>query len=108
MGRSANRFFDASAPWKTRKYDPEQTRITLYACSVLLGSLAYHAAPYVPEAMGRLEQFFHGPISRVSDLHELPKGYRVTGAKPLFRRIEDDEVAAAEGRLSRAVRGEAG
>jgi hypothetical protein len=26
----------------------------------------------------------------------------------LFRRIEDEEIAAAEGRLSMAVRGEAG
>jgi methionyl-tRNA synthetase len=108
MGRSANRFFDASAPWKTRKEDPEQTRLTLYTCSVLLGSLAYHAAPYVPEAIGRLEEFFEGPIARVSDLEELPKGYRAAGAKPLFRRIEGDEVAAAEGHLSRAVSGEAG
>jgi methionyl-tRNA synthetase len=107
MGRSANRFFDVSAPWKTRKEDPEQTRLTLYICSVLLGSLAYHAAPYVPEAIGRLEEFFDGPIARVSDLDDLPKGYRAAGAKPLFRRIEDDEVAAAEGQLSRAVRGEA-
>jgi methionyl-tRNA synthetase len=108
MGRRANRFFDASAPWKTRKEAPEQARLTLYVCSVLLGSIAYHAAPYVPGAIERLEGFFDGPIARVSDLEGLPKGYRVEGAKPLFRRIEDDEVAAAEGQLSRAVSGEAG
>jgi methionyl-tRNA synthetase len=108
MGRRANRFFDASAPWKTRKEDPEQTRLTLYVCSVLLGSIAYHAAPFVPEAIERLGGFFEGPIARVSDLDGLPKGYRVTGAKPLFRRIEDEEVAAAEGLLSRAVSGEVG
>ena len=100
MGRRANRFFDASAPWKTRKEAPEQTRLTLYVCSILLGSIAYHAAPYVPEAIERLETFFDGPIARVSDLDGLPKGYRVTGAKPLFRRIEDDEVAVVEKRLS--------
>jgi methionyl-tRNA synthetase len=100
MGRRANRFFDASAPWKTRKEDPEQTRLTLYVCSVLLGSIAYHAAPYVPEAIERLGGFFDGPIARVSDLDGLPKGFRVTGAKPLFRRIEDDEVAIVEKRLS--------
>jgi hypothetical protein len=47
-------------------------------------------------------------MARVSDLEELPKGYRAAGAKPLFRRIEGDEVAAAEGHLSRAVSGEAG
>jgi len=106
MGRRANRFFDASAPWKTRKDDPERARATLYVCSVLLGSIAYHAAPYVPEAIERLGVFFSGPVARVSDLEELPEGYRVTGAKPLFQRIEDDDVLAAEARLSRAVRGE--
>ena len=85
MGRRANRFFDASAPWKTRKDDPEQTRVTLYTCSILLGSLAYHAAPYVPEAIERLGGFFDGPIARVSDLDGLPEGYRVMVAKPLFQ-----------------------
>jgi methionyl-tRNA synthetase len=48
MGRRANRFFDAEAPWQSRKEDPEQARATLYACSVLLGSIAYHAAPLRP------------------------------------------------------------
>ena len=106
MGKRANRFFDASAPWKTRKDDPERARATLYVCSVLLGSIAYHAAPYVPEAIGRLKGFFDGPIARVSDLEGLPEAYRVSGAEPLFRRIEEADVLAAEKRLSRAVRGE--
>ncbi|HZY65081.1 MAG TPA: methionine--tRNA ligase [Rubrobacteraceae bacterium] len=105
LGRRANQFFDSEAPWKTRREDPERTQATLYACAVLLGSVAYHAAPYVPDAVERLQSFFTGPIARVSDL-ELPEGYRVTGAKPLFRRIEDTEVADAEEQLSRAARGE--
>jgi methionyl-tRNA synthetase len=108
MGKRANRFFDSEAPWKTRKEDPEQTRATLYVCSVLLGSIAYHAAPYVPEAVERLQGSFEGPVARVSDLEKLPEGYRVEGAKPLFRRIEDEEVATADWQLSRAVRGESG
>ncbi len=113
MGRRANRFFDSEAPWKTRKDDPEVAREALYHCSVLLGAIAYHAAPYVPDAVERLQTFFDGPIARVSDLYPpedgggagLPEAYRVSGAKPLFKRIEDDEVAAAEEQLSRAVRG---
>src|ERR671910_1983189 len=108
MGRRANRFFDAQAPWKSRKENPEEAREALYACAVLLGSIAYHAAPYVPEAVGRLQGFFDGPIARVSDLEKLPEAYRVEGAKPLFTRIEDADVAAAEEQLSRAERGEAG
>jgi methionyl-tRNA synthetase len=108
MGKRANRFFDSEAPWKTRKEDPEQTRATLYVCSVLLGSIAYHAAPYVPEAVERLQGFFNGPVARVSDLEKLPEGYQVEGAKPLFKRIEDEEVATVEWQLSRVVRGESG
>ncbi len=106
MGKRANRFFDSEAPWKTRREDLERARATLYVCSVLLGSLAYHAAPFVPEAVQRLQSFFDGPVARISDLEKLPEAYRVEGAKPLFARIEDDEVAAADERLSRAVRGE--
>src|ERR671916_500322 len=106
MGRRANRFFDAQAPWKSRKEDPQEARDALYACAVLLGSIAYHAAPYVPGAVEQLQGFFDGPIARVSDLEKLPEGYRVRGAKPLFGRVEDDEVAAAEWQLSQAVRGE--
>jgi methionyl-tRNA synthetase len=105
LGRRANRFFDSEAPWKTRKEDPERAGVTLYTCSVLLGSIAYHAAPFVPEAVGCLETFFSGPIGRAMDL-ELPEVYRVTGAKPLFRRVEDAEVEAAEEQLARAARGE--
>jgi methionyl-tRNA synthetase len=108
MGKWANRFFDSEGPWKTRKEDPERTKASLYFCSVLLGSIAYHAAPYVPEAIERLRGFFDGPIARVSDLEKLPEGYQVKGAKPLFGRVEDEEVAAAEEQLSRAVRGEPG
>jgi methionyl-tRNA synthetase len=106
MGRRANRFFDAQAPWKSRKENPDEARESLYAGAVLLGSIAYHAAPYVPEAVERLQGFFEGPIARVSDLEKLPAVYRTEGAKPLFARIEDEEVAAAEEQLSRAVRGE--
>ncbi len=105
MGRRANRFFDAAAPWKTRKENPEQTRADLYACCVLLGSIAYHMVPYVPNAVERLQSFFLGPISRISDLDGLPNEYRVKGAKPLFKRIEDPEVADAEERLAKAATG---
>jgi methionyl-tRNA synthetase len=106
MGRISNRFFDAAAPWKSRKEDPEKARADLYACCVLLGAIAFHAAPYVPESIERLQEFFDGPVARVSDLEAPPKAYRVRGARPLFRRIEDPEVADAEEQLSQAVRGE--
>jgi methionyl-tRNA synthetase len=108
MGRRANQFFDAQAPWKNRKENPEEARESLYAGAVLLGSIAYHAAPYVPGAVERLQGFFDGPIARISDLEKLPETYRVQGAKPLFARIEDPDVTAAEAQLARAMRGEAG
>src|ERR687894_760852 len=106
MGRRANRYFDAQAPWKSRKEDPEEARAALYVCPVLLGAIAYHAAPYIPEAIERLREFFDGPITRISDLEKLPDAYRVQNAEPLFRRVEDAEIAEAEAKLSRAAEGE--
>jgi len=109
MGRRANRFFDAAAPWKSRKEDPEKAKADLYACCVLLGSLAYHMSPFVPGSVERLREFFGGPVERVIDLDpdelQLPERYRVEGATPLFARIEDEAVAAAEEKLRRAAEG---
>ena len=105
MGRRANRFFDGEAPWKSRREDPKKAQASLYTCSVLLSSIAYHAAPYIPEAVERLKEFFGGPISRVSDLEKLPDAYRTRNPKPLFERVEEAEVAEAEAKLSRAAEG---
>jgi methionyl-tRNA synthetase len=106
LGRRANQFFDASAPWKTRKEDMQRTRQTLYACSVLLQSIAFHAAPYIPEAVESLGGFFDGPPTPVpEDLDALPERFEVSGAKPLFKRVEDEEVVAAESRLTSAATG---
>ena len=103
MSRRANRFFDASAPWKSRKEDPEEARVALYYCCVLLGTIAYHAAPYVPEAVERLRAFFDGPVERISELYP-SESYRVAGASPLFRRVEDEEVVDAEEKLANAAK----
>ena len=105
MGRRANRFFDAQAPWKSRKEDPGEARAALYTCSVLLGSIAYHAAPYIPEGIERLKGFFDGPVARVSDLDKLPDAYFSKNAKPLFGRVEEAEVTTVERRLSEAAEG---
>ena len=106
LGRRANQFFDSEAPWKSRKDDPEAARATMYACCLLLDSIAYHMTPYVPESIERLKSFFSGGIAPVPTPDDLPGGYSVSGAEPLFRRIEDKEVASAEDELRRRATGE--
>ncbi|WP_084709222.1 methionine--tRNA ligase [Rubrobacter aplysinae] len=106
LGRRANQFFDSEAPWNMRKEDMGRTRATLYACAVMLQSIAFHAAPYVPEAVESLGGFFDGPAVPMPDEQGgLPERFGVSGARPLFRRIEDDEVNAAESRLTNAATG---
>ena len=105
MSRRVNRFFDAAAPRKSRKEDPDAARAAPYPRSVLLGAIAYHAAPFVPEAVEKLGGFFDGPIARVSDLETLPESYAVSGSKPLFGKVEDGQVEAAEEKLRRAAEG---
>jgi hypothetical protein len=49
--------------------------------------------------MERLMGTFSGAARRLSDGEALPDTYEVHDASPLFRRIEDAEVAQAERRL---------
>ena len=108
LGRRANQFFDSEAPWKTRKDDMQRTRQTLYACSVLMQSIAFHAAPYIPDAVDALGGFFDGPAApmpETDDAAGLPERFGVSGARPLFKRVEDEEVLAAESRLTNAATG---
>ena len=45
------------------------------------------------------------PVPDTEDPADLPERFRVSGSKPLFRRIEDGEVLAAEQQLADAATG---
>lgn len=54
MGRRANVYFDAKAPWTTRKTDPARTATTLYVCCQVVRALCTALAPIAPDGAEKL------------------------------------------------------
>ncbi|NUM56607.1 MAG: methionine--tRNA ligase [Candidatus Hydrogenedentes bacterium] len=54
MGRRANVYFDAKAPWTTRKTDIERTATTLYVCCQVVRALCAALVPFVPDGAEKL------------------------------------------------------
>jgi len=48
IGRRANQYFDAKAPWVTRKTDLARTATTLYVCCQVVRALCTTMAPFLP------------------------------------------------------------
>ncbi len=48
LGRRANQYFDAKAPWVTRKTDLARTGTTLYVCCQVVRALCAAMAPFLP------------------------------------------------------------
>lgn len=100
LAREGNRYFDAAAPWKTRKTDLEVCGAALNTCISLLETLAVISAPYIPGAADRLWKMIGcaGEVSRVAwdeagDLPD-PAGRSLQEARPLFNKIEDSVIQA--------------
>jgi methionyl-tRNA synthetase len=54
LGRKANVYFDAKAPWVTRKTDLARTGTTLYVCCQVVKAFAHLLAPFLPEGAAKL------------------------------------------------------
>ncbi len=104
LAKNANRYFDAAAPWKTRKTDLAACGTAINVCLALVDRLAALMYPFLPFSAAKLESFL-GRSGR-----ELPRRWDALGdglaadttlgkPEPLFRQIEDEEIVAAEAKL---------
>ena len=104
LAQSANRYFDAASPWKSRKTDMAACGTAINVCLALVDRLAALMYPFMPGSAAKLE----GYLGR--DAGELPRqwdslgdgpapGTRLGKPQPLFRQIEDEEIEAANARL---------
>jgi methionyl-tRNA synthetase len=103
LAGSLNRYLDEAAPWKTLKTDPERTATSLWTALQVIGALRVLTAPYLPFSAQRLHEFL-GDDGSVHDLpwehREVPAGRALAPPSPLFRKLEDDELADLLRRLN--------
>ncbi len=114
LGRKANVYFDAKAPWVTRKTDLARTGSTLYVCCQVVKALCYVLAPFTPDASHQLGEILGvtlpqgGPEGGINAwelaAEPLPEGHPLQTPKVLFPKLDPDII----GELAEAhVRGEA-
>lgn len=102
LGRKANVYFDAKAPWVTRKTDLVRTGTTLHVCCQVVKAFAHLLAPFLPEGAAKLagilglemrqggadggEDTWGGAVER------LPEGYPLNVPQVLFPKLDPDVI----------------
>ena len=102
MGRRANQYFDAKAPWTTRKTDMERTATTLYVCCQVVRALCTTMAPFLPFGADTLAGMIGvtlpaggpegGDDAWNAAKEALPAGSPLEKPTVLFPKLDDDLV----------------
>ncbi len=101
LAHEANRYFTASEPWKVIKEDKELCGAGLNTSIQVLKCMAVGMAPYMPGSAQKLWDMLgqEGEIAKASwdaYLEEIPEGVSLPEPKPLFTKMDLDEVLKIE------------
>ncbi|HET7094783.1 MAG TPA: methionine--tRNA ligase [Thermomicrobiales bacterium] len=103
LAGALNRYLDEAAPWKTIKTDPARTATTLWTALQVVSALRVLTAPFLPFSAQRL----HVMLGDAGSVHELawsvravPAGRALPKPEPLFRKLDDAELAGLVQRLA--------
>jgi methionyl-tRNA synthetase len=113
LAGALNRYLDEAAPWKTLKTDPQRAATSLWTALQVVSALRVLTAPYLPFSAQQLHEY----LGEEGDVHvlpwairDLPAGRALPAPQPLFRKLDDEELAGLVGRLEEetVVTGEPG
>ncbi|WP_407391713.1 methionine--tRNA ligase [Methanobrevibacter sp.] len=101
VAKKGNKYFNDSEPWKAVKEDKQKAANCLYLSNQLAKALAYTLKPYIPTKADAIAKILN--IGELSDWEDasvfLPSGHKINKAKPLFKKIEDEEIEAQKAKL---------
>jgi len=102
LASALNRYLDEAAPWKTLKTDPERAATSLWTALQVVSALCVLTAPYLPFSAQQLHEY----LGDEGEVHALPWAFRDLPAGrdlllplPLYRKLDDEELAGLVGRL---------
>jgi len=93
--RAANKYFNDSEPWATRKTDPDRCATALNICVQTLKTLAVLMAPTLPFSSEKLRKMLSInalPSWDEASKVDLPSGHSIGEAEILYTKIEDDVI----------------
>ncbi|OWT33343.1 methionine--tRNA ligase [Methanobrevibacter sp. 87.7] len=93
--KAANKYFNDQEPWKAVKEDKQKAANCLYLSNQLCKSLATLLKPYIPTKADKIAEIMnielHDDWNEASEFVE--EGHKINKAKPLFKKIDDKEIA---------------
>ena len=104
LAQLGNVFFDMKKPW-AKEQDPQTIANTISCCLECVKILSLISLPIIPTASAEivallgLEPQFQTRGFDDQMAFILPAGHRLGAPKPLFRKIEDEEIAREEAKL---------
>lgn len=102
LAGALNRYLDEAAPWKTLKTEPARAATSLWTALQVISALRVLTAPFLPFSAQKLHEYL-GEAGSVHALpwayRELPSGRELLPPQPLFRKLDDEEMAALVNRL---------
>jgi methionyl-tRNA synthetase len=109
-GQVGNRYFDESAPFKTRKDDLERCGHSLGVIVQILRMLCLMLAPVVPFGMEKLWSWLgmQTPLWKGGwdeGLQDIPAGRALGKPEILFPRLEEEQIQAEIDRLNKMLEG---
>lgn len=107
LWRECNRYFDDRAPWQAVKTDRADAATTLSTSAHLCRSIAVLTAPFLPHTsseifslLGLEEDVHQGRWGQALDFECLSGRALPPKPKPLFKKVEDEQVAQLHDRFA--------
>ncbi len=98
FARFANKYFNDSEPWKTRKDNPEQCATTLNICIQAVKAMAVIFEPVIPESANKIWKALNlsGTVEDAkwedAGRKALPEGHTLNEFPILFKKIDDELI----------------
>lgn len=101
IARLGNKYLTDKEPWKTIKTNPEDAKLALHNCLVLIGHLAASLQPFLPETAKRTLQMLNWPNGQIEFGGEIVfrSGHQLNPASLLFEKVEDGVIEAQIAKL---------
>lgn len=102
LAQKANRYLDAASPWKVIKTDRKAAAASLYVALCAISYLKTMLYPFLPFSSQKLHRMlgFSGNVEDCGWQPLVPKpGQKLLPPEPLFKKLDEDVVAAEISRL---------
>jgi methionyl-tRNA synthetase len=95
IARLGNRYLTEKEPWKTIKEYPEEAKLALHNCLLLIGHLATCLQPFLPGTAKKIFYMLNWPVDAIGFDEEISftNGHQLNPSSLLFEKIEDEVIA---------------